>query len=1233
MSLLACRPLVGLSRHVSLAFLISCMLLVELASAQVAFDASPCIWQPTNRRPRILVPGDFNGDGHMDLAGAASRRMVIWLNDGLDRYVATSVFFPIDLVLGLATGDLDGDGRLDVVAGTSGSSSNPIYVYWNDGDGEFSADEVPNGPDLRAIDIGDLDGDGHLDIVAGSSSDSAVRWIRGTGTRTLAPVEVIELVSKTHGDVRIVPDVTGDGLPDLLTSGGLTSVYPGDGAGGVAVDPVPWSGTVTSLDFADLDADGSADVLVSGGGGISVLLGEGDGSFEDPQSYPGLDGEGFFVVDDFDGDGNLDAVKTHRDGAELYAGDGSGGLLPSVDLGFMIGDAWDIDSADFDGDGHRDLVITNHGSEFGVSVWLGDGTGSFTESDTISTGRTWWRCVAAHIDDDLAPDFAFSGRVGTEQRLWVALGDGTGGFPTVIPQPIGIADLFAFADLDDDGRTDLVVLDIRNALAIVSVRLGDGTGHFAEVAAVEMGPEGWSNTELGIADINTDGHVDIVVLRQSPIGRGGYKTLRTLLGNGDGSFVTGESMYLPQAARQVDLVDLDGDGVLDLGIGAGDAITVYRGHGDGTFDSMIQQFPGGDRLALADFDGDGRLDIANGERQTLLRGLPGGGFELVSSGLSASPKVEFCAADFDLDGHVDLAYMREDRIGGIQYGDGSFGFDRVVEVEMQDDILDVQCADFTHDGVPDLLLEVLGGDTCVVPSDGAGGLAGGVVTPRGAVTSFVESADLTGDGRLDLVSGGSELAVEVSNGDGSFSAGSRVPFQSGSAIGFGDFDEDGRLDCVAVSQFRGVGPRVYFGDGAGGLSAGPVLLESEEHVSLAVADFDLDGHLDFAVSNANAGHISVLFGDGSGSFPSVVEIDSLYEPHEILAGSFDDLHDPDGLPDLVVEDKGQRAVMMIRNLGARSFVVSSGFEVLDDEESLIAEDMNDDGFLDLVTLRSTVFRTRFNSGYGTFPTQSENDVPRPSKRLMPHDFDGDGFTDLAALDEDGPAPGSWSIVFGYGAANYPARVHFTGEPLEAASATIGDFNGDGRADVAFVTADGIHAYLDTSVGPERCRASLVNTGNGSLRVDVLRVNGSAGQTPDRVVTLDATEPLRVTLERAPNPAAGSRYYAAILDQLPTEDTVRRLPRNAGFGCFTPIITNPAYVTPLHVANTLAPSNPQVDPPTDAATGDPLPGPILDLPAGSLAPGTELSIYAIVGDQNTRATSPVSLTNTVVVRVE
>ena len=336
-----------------------------------------------------LAVADMNGDGAQDLVLAGGPewprgRMAVLLGDGRGGFGAPTLTSLPVFVYGFALGDVDGDGTLDAVVHTAAGTQGPaaIQVLHGNGHGSFSpaasypaeprGDRAPH----RSVALVDLDGDGALDIVISAESGGEVR--RGAGDGTFGPGTPFALAGRANG--LVATDIDGDGHPDVVVVGAdprpFVSVLLGRG-NGTLEQPIELAGVAEPLDVAvsDLDGDGWADIVVSGGGDqyvaerVVVHFGRGNRTFAEPVgiAQDGWDWNTGVAIADLNHDGRPDvAVAASFGGAFLVFPTNADGTFGTGVRFPLEGGAESVAVADLDGDGAPELVVASWSQEVSV---------------------------------------------------------------------------------------------------------------------------------------------------------------------------------------------------------------------------------------------------------------------------------------------------------------------------------------------------------------------------------------------------------------------------------------------------------------------------------------------------------------------------------------------------------------------------------------------------------------------------------------------------------------------------------------------------------------------------------------------------------------------------------------------------------------------------------------------------------------------------------------------------
>lgn len=359
--------------------------------------------------PELLVAADLNEDGNMDLVvnDTGFDHIAVLYGDGQGGFTLGGHFPTDNLPKGLQVGDVNRDGHLDVV--TCNNWGYDETVFLGDGLGAFHVASPPtevdgDGEPVRMI-LKDFNNDGKLDIVSNAPDDFKMLLFFGDG-RGNFPAPEIEIEDVGHSFAMQAADINKDGNMDIVTvcpvAGHSTcNVMLGDGAGGFTQLKFSVQDVPSSVQIGDINNDGKLDLVIAGTlpesgfqNYIQTWLGNGRGGFTLQQTINMGRGnlKGDICLGDFNEDGILDLCfpKTgNQDGQFtrstimfVFIGDGAGNFTETQTLN-VGGEPHTVICADFNHDGHLDLANTNR-ADGTVTLELGDGHGNFTTSSTTS---------------------------------------------------------------------------------------------------------------------------------------------------------------------------------------------------------------------------------------------------------------------------------------------------------------------------------------------------------------------------------------------------------------------------------------------------------------------------------------------------------------------------------------------------------------------------------------------------------------------------------------------------------------------------------------------------------------------------------------------------------------------------------------------------------------------------------------------------------------------------------
>jgi Bacterial Ig-like domain (group 3)/FG-GAP-like repeat len=659
--------------------------LVFLNQGNGTFAAPVAVASPANGSVGAMAAGDVNHDGNVDvvvvsysaISSTESEATVqTFLGNGNGTFATptpaltavSQIAVPFTLMeaSGLTLADVNNDGSLDLITLLdeytqlqfhSAQFQLVLSVALGNNSGAFSgfSNAVPiliEGPYsslgccntyVSGIYPVDLNNDGNLDLVVDAGYN--VFSLLGYGNGTFqSPVETAPLVMQATPETLQFADVTGDGYLDLIDDSDSITVSPGNGDGTFGAPLTNYATGAARMAAVDMNGDGILDLvgLETEYRSVSVFYGRGDGTYTGaPLLTSAVSGSDpttltLELAADVTGTGNTDLIEVYepepQQGAQLLTGlsDGKGNFnyvaaFPA-DQGVFSNETYiQPVSADFNGDGKQDIILSGPHGEFSVALSNGDGT--FQTPVSISLGGL--DCTVTYA----------------------AVGDleNNGKQSIVVPYPGDAA-----CDGPDGGPSGYFVIP------------GNGDGTFGAPQFQPFGNELYSAV---LADINGSG-VPGLILNDAPFDSGANFGVYYLPGNGNGTFGNPATVSFSYMVSQVIAADYNQDGNIDLIMfSAGEqhpsignpayvtaGILLYPGHGDGTFGEVAQLGTGTFFLngALADVNGDGIPDIAAAayEPSYLIPG-PVATFGLSTflgmGGGNFSAPVNFLAPDFNLE--------------------------------------------------------------------------------------------------------------------------------------------------------------------------------------------------------------------------------------------------------------------------------------------------------------------------------------------------------------------------------------------------------------------------------------------------------------------------------------------------------------------------------------------------------------------------------------------------------
>lgn len=713
----------------------------------------------------------------------------------------------------------------------------------------------------------------------------------------------------------------------------------------------PTGGDPRSVVIKDLDHDGRPDLVfvdLDPGSHLSILPGQGDGTFLPRITVATGQDAGSVSVEDLDGDGGYDAIVSGFFDQKLWVHAGTG-LAFSPPVGYSLGfNPGPIEMADLDADGYRDAIISHPVSPVGISVRWGQAARAFGAQLDLP-GQSYTAAVAfADFDGDGRLDLLSTNTGSPVNRdstltLYRNLGARAFAAPAVFAAGLGPMAL-GLGRFDADTNADVAVACADDST--VRILVSDGAGHLTRTPQrlrFEQPPR-----DVAAGDIDGDGKTDLVVTTENY----GVYLCR---GHGDGSFATPRWLDGPGMPGAVAIGDLDGNGIADVVVAGnwanGDSpagVAVYIGQGAGRLGSGIDVpvAPSGEGLVtLSDLDGDTRLDaISMLHEDASLVFLAGHGDGTFSDPVFEEPTETttnggFALAPLDAGPIPDVVRTRGFSTGYLDFlsgaGDGTFSTAWTIPIGRAPGI--PLLSDFNQDGSTDVLVPLL------------------------FVSDSIAIVFMNGLGNVDSVRYRSFMPPH------------------GSITAIGQIDSDALPDLVVAGQNEAV---VHWGSPGGRFTTSQHIGLSETPYALTIADLDQDG-LPEIVAACEKAHVYVAERNGARTFAAPVTIQGGYDPSWVVARDVTG----DSRPDIVTGNNSIFGVTLCQQRPVGSFFPPVLYGAGPYPRQVAIEDLNADGLPDIVAASrylSGSLTVLLNATGGLASVPSAIDRTAPSHRLSIH---------------------------------------------------------------------------------------------------------------------------------------------------------------------------------------------------------------------------------------------------------
>ncbi|WP_058186384.1 beta strand repeat-containing protein [Terracidiphilus gabretensis] len=1044
---------------------------------------------------------DFNRDGIPDIAISGVGAITVYLGNGDGSFTQLAAASGLSNPEEMAAGDFNGDGVPDLAVYVSGpNGTSQIMILLGNGDGTFTAGATLDAPTSAyqpypgAPVIADFNNDGipdlaitvnndyYVDGVLNQAGGVAVFLGKGDGTFSQGSL-TLSSYGPASRTALAIGDFNGDGIPDLvylpatppeeaiIDAPNLANILQGNGDGTfTAVTPITLGGYPSNVAVADFNGDGISDLAILtapfSGPAIFIFQGVGNGTFTQAAAPNQTVQFSDMAIGDFNGDGIPDLVgiageNASSTAATLYTGKGDGTFpasyttqWPNAGISFMA-------AADFNLDGMSDLAITSDTQVLdivGLTAWQ-QSTASI--SPTLTYGSH--AIVASYSgDSNFAP--SVSGPITIDNReqtvLSLTLTPSSGLVAGQTPTLTATLNPYSYLSFTTNGETiSFYDGDIISGTTLIGTSMLSGGVATLASPPLSLGPHSFTAIYSGDLDFTYASNPSVsitatqaqptITLSASPLGATlpGQTVALTATLSGYYGTTNGESIGFYSGGQMIGSATLSGGTAIFrasmLPLGSSSLTSTYLGDANNlnaasnTVSHTVAQTAQATAVSLGVTSaGSPATSVTSGTPVTLTATVTSGGASVMHG------TVVFCDASIS----PTAACNGTPELGTAQ---------------------------LTSSGTASLIVRPgIGSHSLQAYFAGTNSLAPGisapsVLTATGMYASAVQASfpNLTDPGNVWFT-----IQATASPAAGPLTG--TVTVQDQTYSNYTLYTGPVPTTSAAIGL-----PSV---SSALGFTLETQSATGSKPFSIATADFNHDGFPDLVTANSGDNNVSVLLGNGDGTFKAQATYSTGNGAFVVTAGDFNN----DGNPDIAIANFSDGTVSILLGNGDGTFQAQTVYTVGTGPAAIAVGDFNGDGILDLAVTneKDNTVSILIGNGDGTFQAQQTFATGNSPDAVAVADFNGDGYTDLAIANN---IDGTVGVLLGKGDGTFQSIVSYTvgAGPVSIAAA---DLNADSRIDLAVIN---LSSNSSLSV--------LLGNGDGTFQAQVVTQLGQS--YPESVV--------------------------------------------------------------------------------------------------------------------------------------